>query len=160
MAKTGRPTAYKPEYADLLLAYFEKNARAMTLPHLSKWARTVAGVCHDTAIEWTKVHPEFSEAYKKAKDIQKEVLIEGALTGKFQQTFAIFTAKNITDMRDVQETKNQTDVHVTGFENLSDYELHAVITKLQNTTTSAIGQSFDGESEESGAEPVKVRISA
>lgn len=96
----GRPTKYKPEYVDSLVDWFEKQVVALELPFLSKWARKVAKVCEDTALEWTKQHEEFSLAYKKAKDIQKEFLIKMALTGKFNSTFAIFTAKNITDMRD------------------------------------------------------------
>ena len=96
----GRPSKYKPEYCESIVKWFEEQVQAKELPFLSKWARTVAGVCEDTALEWTKQHEEFSLAYKKVKEIQKEFLIKGGLTGLFNPTFAIFTAKNITDMRD------------------------------------------------------------
>ena len=105
--KTGRPTKYKPEFPALLLDYFHETIyERKKLPFLSLFARQYAGVCEDTAIEWTKVHPEFSEAYKKAKDMQKEFLIEQGLEGNYNTAFAIFTAKNITDMRDKQEVEH------------------------------------------------------
>ena len=103
-AKGGRPTKYEDTLPLKLLKHFESEIKAGRLPFFSRFARTIANVCEDTAIEWTKKHPEFSEAYKKAKDVQKEFLIESALTGKFDRTFSIFTAKNITDMRDKHET--------------------------------------------------------
>ncbi|MFA5299123.1 MAG: hypothetical protein WC389_13025 [Lutibacter sp.] len=103
----GRPTKYKPEYCDIIVSYFIAEAEEDKLPFLSKFAREIAGVCCDTAIEWTKEYPEFSESYKKAKDIQKEYLISHALDGKINPTAFIFTAKNITDMRDRQETEHK-----------------------------------------------------
>lgn len=114
-----RPTKYRPEFCKSIVRYFEDTVAQNELPFLSKWARQEAKVCEDTAIEWTKAkeknfdgeevlkYPEFSESYKKAKDIQKEFLIKMALAGKYNPTFAIFTAKNITDMRD------QKDVDLT-----------------------------------------------
>src|SRR3990167_1629489 len=99
----GRPTKYRDDFPALLLAYFDEQVAAEKLPFLSKFARNIAGVCEDTAIEWTKDHPEFSEAYKIAKKIQKEFLITQALAGKINPTAFIFTAKNMTDMRDKTE---------------------------------------------------------
>jgi hypothetical protein len=102
--KTGRPTKYKPSFPQQIVEWFEEQVSKKELPFLSKWARTQAGVSEQTALTWTENAPEFLEAYKKAKDIQKEFLITQALYGKFNATFAIFTAKNITDMRDKTET--------------------------------------------------------
>lgn len=104
----GRPSKYKPEYVDGIVAWFEEKIKAKELPFLSKWARTVAGVSEQTSITWTEKEPEFFEAYKKAKEIQKEFLIYGGLTGLFNSTFAIFTAKNITDMRDQTQIDHTT----------------------------------------------------
>ena len=72
---------------------------------LSNFAHKI-GVCHDTLLEWCKRHPEFSEAYTCAKELQKQHLIECGLLGLFNSKFAIFTAKNITDMRDKQEIEH------------------------------------------------------
>lgn len=123
MARTGRPTKYKKEYPKLLVEYFlkcqKKLATEKAIPFLSKFTREVMGVCEDTAIEWTKEYPEFSEAYKKAKEIQKECLIMGGLTGLFNPTAFIFTAKNITDMRDSQEVKHSGSISLTDLFNKS-----------------------------------------
>lgn len=42
----------------------------------------------------------FCNAYKAAKELQKEFLISIGLNGAAPSAFAIFTAKNVTDMRD------------------------------------------------------------
>jgi len=137
--KTGRPTAYKPEYNDMMIEFFDREytipiyetitfkngkkvkreigRRANSLPHISAFARKI-GVCHDTLHEWAHgkdaegklKHPEFSETYKKAKELQKEMLVNNALDGQYNSTFAIFTAKNITDMRDKQDVEHSGEV--------------------------------------------------
>src|SRR3990167_8543412 len=86
----GRPTKYRDDFPALLLAYFDEQIAAEKLPFLSRFARKIAGVCEDTAIEWTKEHLEFSEAYKIAKKMQKEFLIENGLVGKYNATAFIF----------------------------------------------------------------------
>ncbi|MBE3036880.1 MAG: hypothetical protein IMZ70_07370, partial [Candidatus Atribacteria bacterium] len=89
------------------------------LRFLNKFARSI-GVCHDTLIEWTKRYPEFSAAYTHAKALQKEHLITCGLLGLYNPAFAKFTAINITDMRDQQETKL---TGVVGTRELSDAEM-------------------------------------
>lgn len=44
--------------------------------------------------------PGFLKAYACAKEFQKEFLIQNSLSGLYNPQFAVFTAKNITDMRD------------------------------------------------------------
>ena len=97
------------------------------LPFLSAFARKI-GVCVDTLHEWANgrtgkdddaplKHPEFSDAYKKAKELQKEFLINNGLQGLYPPASFIFTAKNITDMRD----KVETDI-TSGGEKLTPFE--------------------------------------
>ena len=119
----GRPTKYKPEYCQQIIEYFSVDATreietAYTNRKGEEWSKTELaanmlmflsnfaskiGVCRDTLVEWCKVHPEFSAAYMRAKEMQKQHLIECGLLGLFNSKFAIFTAKNITTMRDKQE---------------------------------------------------------
>ncbi|MDD5010502.1 MAG: terminase small subunit [Phycisphaerae bacterium] len=122
----GRPTKYKPEYCEDIVKYFDieytkevevcftyKNGdtkettelRAENLQFLSGFARSI-GVCRDTLDEWCKVYPEFSDAYKKAKELQREHLITCGLQGLFPAAAFIFTAKNLTDMRDKTEIEH------------------------------------------------------
>ncbi len=131
----GRPTDYDEKYCNEIVEFFSvdpyrevseviegkgfsKESFKLVpnkLPFLSAFARKI-GVCHDTLIEWTKIHPEFSEAYKNAKELQKEFLIENGLQGLYSAPFAIFTAKNITDMRDKFETEHSGGLQVTRVE--------------------------------------------
>lgn len=149
----GRPTKYKVELNELIVAYFLFETKEGRLPFLSKFAREVAGVCENTMIEWTKEYEDFNEAYKKAKDIQKEFLIMQGLTGQYDRTFAIFTAKNITDMRDKTEVDQNSNVHVTGLEKLNEEQLDALISKLKTT----VSQSVGGEGEKDIAKSAEVR---
>jgi hypothetical protein len=120
--KKGRPTKYDPKYCEEIVNYFDKPRSkiikrtksfkdgrvfeeeyevANPLPLFGMFAHKI-GVNKDTIVEWAKVHPDFSVAYTRAKDIQKAFLIENGLKGLYDSKFAIFVAKNVTDMRDTQ----------------------------------------------------------
>ncbi len=95
--------------------YIDYDYRANDLPTFEHFAHSI-DVHVDTMIEWASTtypedhkkagklkHPEFSEAYKKAKQLQKHILITNAMQGLYNTTFSIFLAKNITDLRDKKE---------------------------------------------------------
>ena len=67
------------------------------------------GVCRDTLDAWTKEYQEFSDTYKKCKNLQKDMLNDLAMRGFYNPTYTIFVAKNITDMRDKQEVVTTPD---------------------------------------------------
>lgn len=48
-------------------------------------------------------HPEFAQAYNRAKQMQKQFLVDNALASLSPPASFIFVAKNITDMRDKAE---------------------------------------------------------
>lgn len=117
-------TKYKREYADKLVdffsieptreieiehfgkdgnfAYTEYKEKANALPTFHKFCDSIGIKSTDTLLDWVKKYPEFKEAHKTAKELQKHFLIANGLAGLYNPTFAIFTAKNITDMRDQQ----------------------------------------------------------
>lgn len=120
----GRPTDYKEEYCEEIVEYFseepfterevthsKKNGESWTtyedvanaFPTFAGFAAKI-GVHRDTLNEWIKVHPEFSDAYNKAKDLQEEFLVQNALKNLYAQPFAVFTAKNVLGWRDKSET--------------------------------------------------------
>lgn len=126
----GRPTLYRPEYCEQLIAMFSVEAfttesytngngeeRTRTVPckfpTLARFAANI-NVDRDTLKEWankidesgTLVHPEFSAAYKKAKDLQEALLVEGGLAGAYETPFAIFTAKNVIGWKDKQDMEH------------------------------------------------------
>ena len=126
----GRPTLFKEEYADKLIAYFdieayerrplldkEGNEKGSEIvpnkfPTLARFANII-GVTRDTLYEWSTAknedeslkYPDFSYAYKKAKEYQEAILVEGAMANAFHANFAIFTAKNVLGWRDKHETE-------------------------------------------------------
>ena len=131
----GRPTLFREEYAEQLLSYFDKepyerrplldkegNEKGSEVvptkfPTLARFA-TMIGVTRDTLYEWSTStnedgslkHPNFSYAYKRAKEYQEAILVEGAMAGAFQANFSIFTAKNVLGWRD------KIDQEITGAE--------------------------------------------
>lgn len=130
----GRPTKYKSQYCNALVGFFNgprteerisaivtgKNdyektiyeTVALPLPTFAKFARSI-GVNGDTLVEWSKKHDDFSAAYNAAKELQKEFLIDNGLAGHYPPASFIFTAKNITEMRDKQEVEHSGSVSLT-----------------------------------------------
>lgn len=116
---------YRDEFVDMIIEFFSQsptkevtvrdakgNETTQTLPGqfptLARFATNI-GVTKDTLHDWATAkdihtgelkHPEFSSAYKKAKDLQEANLVEGTIAGAYNSTFAIFTAKNVLGWRD------------------------------------------------------------
>lgn len=124
----GRPTLYDPKYVDEILDYFnvpsfdveiscdkegnETQKRIPnSLPTLAGFACKI-GVDRTSIWEWSKKHPEFSNAIKLCKDHQERILVDNALLGRYDKTFSIFTAKNLLDWRDRHEVQQDTTVNV------------------------------------------------
>ena len=100
-----------------------------TYPTLQRFAFNI-GVHIDTLYEWEKVtypedikevdtewnslagklkYPDFSEAIKRARQIQESILVENALAGHYNPQFSIFLAKNWHWFKDKTETDVTTD---------------------------------------------------
>lgn len=124
--RPGRPSKYNPEFCQKIIQFFDRepydaehlkelitlkdgttkevyDEKPCDIPLFSTFAVKVADVTHDTLLEWCKVHPEFSESYKKAKNLQESILVINAMRGNYEQPFSIFTSKNILDWRDRTE---------------------------------------------------------
>jgi len=123
MADKGRPSKYDPKFCEDIIKFFDidhtiiktktitrkdgsreeiEEEVANKLPTFERFSVN-CGVCRDSLVEWTKQHEEFSVAYKKAKELQKDMLIHLGMVGLYNPIFTIFTAKNITDMKDKVE---------------------------------------------------------
>jgi hypothetical protein len=143
MADIGRPTKYDPRYCQEIIDFFTRNpyepmlidnigddGEISKVPALTKHGTPILipcqlptfegfaikiGVHRETLLNWVESNPDFFDAYKRAKDMQKEILIQNGLVGAYDKTFAIFTAKNVTDMRDKQDSEiTQTTTHIIG----------------------------------------------
>jgi len=150
----GRPTLYKEEYTQRMIdffstPYFKEVTKVIIkkgvpisiqvdvpndFPLFEKFSVDI-GVHRDTLNQWCKVHPSFSDSYKKAKELQKARLIQLTLSGYYNPTFSIFTAKNITDMNDTVITKHEkTDFDDFNFDQLSKDELNNLQELLAKAT--------------------------
>jgi len=145
----GRPSKYHPRYCQKLLAFMRVGGKIIVKPMVVSvgdnggseiidhplgklpaffegFARKI-GVTTQTLCEWGRVHPEFSEAYKKAKEIQLEQMVAGAMSGIYQPAGVIFALKNMHGWRDRQPDESPTvnvHVQVTMIESLKQVAAH------------------------------------
>lgn len=75
-------------------------------PMLETYARQL-GVSVRTLRTWGMKHKEFAEALSICEDYIKEFMVEHGLKGNYNSSFGIFTAKNLTDMKDKSEITNK-----------------------------------------------------
>lgn len=119
---------YRPEYGPLMYDFFSKREKShvsyetfvwkngevrekkITVPnpppHFSEFARTL-GVTKKIIENWAKKNSDFGMYYEACKDIIEEFYIDNGLIGNYSGQFAIFAAKNETNMRDVHVNKNE-----------------------------------------------------
>lgn len=107
----------KVEVADLpalgleMVSWFKAKIAKKEFPFLSAFSREVLDACEETLWTYREDDVEFASSYKKCKELQKEFIIKQTLAGKYNPTFAIFTAKNMTDMRDEKHIKADVNVN-------------------------------------------------
>ena len=142
----GRPTIYKPEYAQMLIDYFNEppykkvkkqivtgkgdvveidSIEANDFKTLAGFAISI-GVSKRALLDWIDVHEDFLRAYNRVKDFQEAYLATNGNKGLLQANFAIFTAKNVIDWRD------KRDVELKGtVQSVADDQLDARIKELE-----------------------------
>ena len=132
----GSGTRYSPKYCDEIVAYFEmmaaKDTRELApvvvtqdgdkssfqktevrricaeLPTIEGFAVSIK-IPSTTVRGWAKDHEEFAVAYARAKDIQRQLLVDRGLTRQYDPQAFAFVAKNITDMNDRQVIAGDPD---------------------------------------------------
>lgn len=127
----GRPGGYKPEYADLIKAYFEMPAweekegdkivakgyfptLAGFAAQLSVTQQTLWNWAHGKNEDGTHKNPEFFVAYMACKETQQDLFIKGYMAGKyFNPNIGALIAKNLMDWKDKQEVNQTVEANVT-----------------------------------------------
>lgn len=102
----GRPTKYKPKYCQAIIDYFDRPilnilGNANDPPFFLNFCLSIE-INQDTMHEWISKHPKFSEAYKIAKEKQKEFIITNALQNRYNGGFAWRAMMNMHGWRDQQ----------------------------------------------------------
>lgn len=108
----------EPPYEDIELPHFkngevswiDKKRMPRQLPTIESFARHKE-IHISTIYDWIddespRFKKEFSEAFMRAKKMQKEYIIQNGLQGLYNPIFAKFVAINITDMQDKKVTEN------------------------------------------------------
>lgn len=129
----GRPTKYKKEYCEAMVAYFDRAPQqtvykrtyhsdgqlkseepvvlAQQLPTFQGFAHEL-GVHADTLLKWTKRHSDFLEAYLRAKNLQENIWLVNAMSGQYSAQFAQFFGKNCLGYRDRREAEPPAELSV------------------------------------------------
>jgi len=151
--KVGRPSKYKRKYCNDLIKYFDLKPtyketvtryykgqsyqveveKPNAIPTFDSFATEVCNVNQDTFYEWVKVHPEFSESFKRAKSFQKKMILYQCSYGFITPSYAVFLTKAITDLNDV------TNVDVkSGGEKIQGVDLTSFTNGIKNKDTNEL----------------------
>jgi len=122
--KNGRPSSYKPEYDDMLIAHMSEGLSFESFSAVIK-------VNQDTLHSWVKQHVSFAEAKSIAFDESRlfyerigTMAVKG-LIENFNATVWVFNMKNRFKWRDKQpEEVSQVNISI---DKMSDAELEKII---------------------------------
>lgn len=126
----GRPTKYDKAYCEELVRYFSappqscvykkeyfQNGKlksetpivtAAEFPTFQGFASKI-GVNIDTLYEWRKQHPEFSEAFTRAKLLQENIWLVNSMGDLYNAQFSKFFGINCMGYKEKQETAVSVD---------------------------------------------------
>lgn len=106
----GRPTKYKPEYCDAIIAHMKRGGS------IEEFSLEIE-VDKTTLYEWMKVHEEFSNAVKKGKSFSEgwwEGVARQALFNKnFNHVLWYMNMKNRFGWKDKQEVEHTGGITVS-----------------------------------------------
>lgn len=117
---------YKDEYCDMLLEYFSNVEREIIyeefyfpdgslkgkrpvqvlppkLPTIEGFANKI-GVIHQTMLNWCKDYPQFNNAYARAKQIQKDIIMTNGAQKQYDSNFSKFLLMNNHGMAEQVKT--------------------------------------------------------
>ena len=108
----GRPSEYKPEYVDLVIAYLAtqqdipndySGTKKVNLPTRESFAKYI-DVSLKSLLNWEAEHPEFLRALEKIDHEQKQRVLEKSLVGDYNSTIAKLILSSNHGMRERTET--------------------------------------------------------
>jgi hypothetical protein len=78
--KTGRPSSYLPEYCARVVEMGGQGNSPLQMA-------AELGVLRETLYDWAKIHPEFSTAFTRAKELSQKWWEDAGKTGVFAEKF-------------------------------------------------------------------------
>lgn len=161
--KVGKPSIYNSSYGDSLVEFFsvtpilykditithkdgssvdKTEMEAAPTPYFKEWLAKV-GINRVTMLEWTKKHAEFGNAYKRAKEMQREFIMECALKGVHNSTFSIFMMKNLCRWQDEDDRnwRSEEEVKHTVEGEISQRHFWASFVKRASEITNAVSNT-------------------
>ena len=95
---------YDAKYPEDIKIYFKQIYDEGNYPTFEGYADSI-GVTARTLENWCEAHPLFKDAYDFCKNKQRGALLEGAMAGRFNATFAKFVAVNCHGMKEKVESE-------------------------------------------------------
>lgn len=109
--KRGRPTKYTKETPRRVMHYTKKCLENADFPTIEQLASEL-GIGTRTIYAWEEAYSDFQHALGILRDAQRDLLIRGGLTNKYNARFASFLLKANHGMQDkqplVHATQNNT----------------------------------------------------
>ena len=116
----GRPSEYRPEYCDAVLAFMSQGYSLTAFAGSIRMAR-------DTVYEWIKAHREFADAVARARPARVAALEAKLLRSRkgAETSAAMFALKNAdpTEWRDLKQVQHDHSLKV---DTLTDAQLFAI----------------------------------
>lgn len=117
----GRPSKYNDDLPSDLIKFFDRplyhidnetgEKMPSKMPTVERWCCNI-GIVTSTFYKWVDEKPEFSSAFKIAKQYQKDHIIQMGLMGIYKEGFAKFVAINCTDLTDKVETEHSGEIEI------------------------------------------------
>lgn len=152
LPKTGNASKFDPKYTrDLWKYYTEYDGEG--IPQMSEFARRI-GVTLRTLENWTAMDDEFADVYEECMAIQREMLINGSLTEKYNSRTAMFLLSANHRMREYTRIKSEQKDEGGGGLSASDRRLLAAMEeRLSSPPREKV--VFTGEIVNEGAYPAE-----
>lgn len=101
----GRPTKYDETIQKKADIYYDMCLEGSEILPSIEGLSLYININRDTIYEWIKIHPIFSDTYKKIMELQKKIIQEKGITGIFNPAVSIFMLKANHGMIETSRTE-------------------------------------------------------
>ncbi len=109
--RRGRPTKYTKETSKRVISYIKRCQEKEEFPTIEHLASHL-GIGTRTLYTWEDTYSEFQQTMDMLRDAQRDLLIRGGLTNKYNARFASFLLKANHGMSDTRPLVNATQNNI------------------------------------------------